>query len=167
MNQYLCLRWHSFPSPMNPSLQMHRYWAGPMYSHFAFLLHGRFPLSIISLFSSVSLIWCSFIPDSDVLVALNPMHKLIGKHFKRPCEVSALKPCLQSPWIKTIAKIYGQQSLEYTIEYIHNWYHHTKKLTFIWTYCIDANRIRLCAKMTRLISLMSNMVTFIMIYGLE
>ena len=55
----------------------------------------------------------------------------------------------------------------YTIEYIHNWYHHTKKLTFIWTYCIDANRIRLCAKMTRLISLMSNMVTFIMIYGLE
>ena len=57
--------------------------------------------------------------------------------------------------------------IEYIIEYIHNWYHHTTKLTFIWTYCIDANRIRLCAKMTRLISLMSNMVTFIMIYGLE
>ena len=92
INQNHRLRWQSLPSPMNPSLQMHLYWPGPVYSHFALSLHNILFLPSSSLLASVTLIEFSLFPFASgaaVVVKLYSVHKLIGKHLSRPSEISA------------------------------------------------------------------------------
>ena len=92
INQNHRLRWQSLPSPMNPSLQMHLYWPGPVYSHFALSLHNILFSPSSSLLASVTLIEFSLFPFASgaaVVVKLYSVHKLIGKHLSRPSEISA------------------------------------------------------------------------------
>ena len=73
-------------------------------------MHGGLSIFGLALFNRVSLNSFSVSSKSDVVVELNSTHKLMGRHLRRPCELSALNPSLHSPMIKMIAKSHCKQS---------------------------------------------------------
>ena len=76
-----------------------------MYSHRAFSLHGGLSIFGLPLFKSVSFTSFSVSSKSDVVVELNSTHKLMGRHLRRPWELSALNPSLHSPIMKNDCQI--------------------------------------------------------------